>query len=137
MADSRTPEQRRRIMRAVKSANTRPEWKVRRLLFAMGYRYRIHYRKLPGSPDIAFPGRRKAIFVHGCFWHSHGCRIGRPPKSRLDYWLPKLARNVERDRAKTQAIEAQGWQVLVVWQCQLAETNTLQRLLREFLDGRS
>ncbi|MGF1627547.1 MAG: very short patch repair endonuclease [Alphaproteobacteria bacterium] len=134
MADSRTPEQRRRIMRAVRSTNTMPEWKVRRLLFAMGYRYRIHYRKLPGSPDIAFPGRRKAIFVHGCFWHSHGCRIGRPPKSRLDYWLPKLARNAERDRAKIEAIEAQGWRALVIWQCQLVETDALQETLRDFLD---
>lgn len=100
----------------------------------MGYRYRIHYRKLPGSPDIAFPGRRKAIFVHGCFWHSHGCRIGRPPKSRLDYWLPKLARNAERDRAKIEAIEAQGWRALVIWQCQLVETDALQETLRDFLD---
>lgn len=121
-------------MRAVRSTNTMPEWKVRRLLFAMGYRYRIHYRKLPGSPDIAFPGRRKAIFVHGCFWHSHGCRIGRPPKSRLDYWLPKLARNAERDRAKIEAIEAQGWRALVIWQCQLVETDALQETLRDFLD---
>lgn len=86
--DTRTPEQRRRIMQSVGTKNTAPELIVRRLLYGMGYRYRLHRKDLPGRPDIAFIGRKKAIFVHGCFWHAHDCPKGRAPKSRLDYWQP-------------------------------------------------
>ena len=96
--DTRTPEQRRRIMQAVKSRNTGPEMIVRRLLHGMGYKYQLYRKDLPGKPDIALASRRKAIFVHGCFWHGHSCPKGRLPKSRLDYWQPKLAKNRERDR---------------------------------------
>lgn len=90
MADNRTPASRSALMARIGGKNTTPELVVRRLLHGMGYRFRLHRKELPGTPDIVFPGRRKAIFVHGCFWHAHGCSIGRPPKSRLDYWLPKL-----------------------------------------------
>ena len=131
--DTRTPEQRRRIMQAVKSKNTTPELSVRRLLHRMGYRYRLHRDDLPGKPDIAFVSRRRAIFVHGCFWHGHGCRKGRPPKSRLDYWLPKLRVNIARDRTKVEQLEVIGWRVLTVWQCDLSDLDTLAVRIRRFL----
>ena len=132
--DTRTPEQRRRIMQAVKSEHTGPEMRVRRLLHAMGYRFRLHRKDLPGKPDIVLPGRRKVIFVHGCFWHAHGCAKGRPPKSRKDYWLPKLEQNMRRDRVKTEQLEALGWKVLVVWQCETKDIDTLAARLQAFVD---
>lgn len=132
--DTRTPEQRRRIMQAVKDKDTKPELVVRRLLHALGYRYRLHRKDLPGKPDIAFIGRRKAIFVHGCFWHWHGCPKGQLPKSRLDYWQPKLQENVNRDRTKIEQLEARGWRVLVVWQCELGDRERLATRLQDFVD---
>lgn len=132
--DTRSPEQRRRIMQAVKSKDTRPEMLVRRLLHSMGYRFRLHRKDLPGKPDIALPKHRKAIFVHGCFWHAHGCPKGQPPKSRLDYWQPKLDQNVERDRTKIEQLTAQGWRVLVVWQCETKDINVLAQRLKAFVD---
>src|ERR1035438_3891223 len=111
MADTRTPEQRRRIMQSVGTRDTGPELKVRRLLFSLGYRYRLNAKKLPGRPDIVFPGRMKAIFVHGCFWHGHGCRKGRAPKSRIEYWKPKLKNNRRRDLAQSRALKTLGWSV--------------------------
>ena len=130
--DTRTPEQRRRIMQAVKSEHTKPELIVRRLLHGMGYRYRLHHKGLPGRPDIALVSRRKAIFVHGCFWHGHDCRKGRLPKSRLDYWRPKLERNKERDREKAEMLESLDWAVLVVWQCEMIDLDTLASRLHDF-----
>jgi len=107
---------------------------VRRALHAMGYRYRLHCKDLPGKPDIVFRGRKKAIFVHGCFWHRHGCPKGQLPKSRLDYWRPKLEANVARDRAKIEELKEGGWRVLVVWQCETRDTDTLATRLVEFVD---
>jgi DNA mismatch endonuclease (patch repair protein) len=133
--DTRTPEQRRRIMRAVKSKDTGPELTVRRLLYSLGYRYRLHRKGLPGSPDIVFVGRKKAIFVHGCFWHGHGCVKGRLPKSKLDYWQPKLEQNINRDRTKVEQIESLGWQSLIIWQCEMKDLDVLRNQLRIFLDG--
>lgn len=121
-------------MQAVKSKDTKPEMIVRRCLYAMGYRYRLHRKDLPGKPDIAFIGRRKAIFVHGCFWHWHGCAKGRLPKSRLDYWRPKLEENVNRDKTKLAEIEALGWKVLVIWQCELSNRDNLALRLQQFVD---
>lgn len=121
-------------MQAVKSKDTKPEMVVRRLLHSMGYRYRLHRKGLPGKPDIVFPGRKKAIFVHGCFWHWHGCKKGQLPKSRLAYWKPKLTKNVERDKAKTEQLESLGWRVLVVWQCETADVDALASTLRRFMD---
>ncbi len=132
--DTRTPEQRRRIMQAVKSKDTKPEMLVRRLLHGMGYRYRLHRKDLPGRPDIAFVSRQKAIFVHGCFWHGHGCSKGRLPKSRLDYWQPKLDENMHRDRIKQEQLEEMGWRVLVVWQCEIADIDILAKRLQYFVD---
>ena len=133
MTDTRTPEQRRRIMQAVKSQHTGPELIVRRLLYSMGYRYRLHPKDLPGRPDIAFASRRKAIFVHGCFWHGHDCRKGRLPKSRLEYWQPKLDKNRERDRTKAEKLQSLGWTVLVIWQCETHDREALAMRLQDFV----
>lgn len=133
MADTRTPEQRSRIMKAVGTKNTGPEWVVRRLLFSLGYRYRLHRRDLPGSPDIVFPSRKKAIFVHGCFWHAHGCKKGRAPKSRTEYWGAKLKANRDRDRRNQKALHKMGWDTLIVWQCEIPDEETLKAKLLAFL----
>jgi len=132
--DTRSKEQRRRIMRAVKSKDTGPELIVRRLLHAMGYRFRLHRNDLPGRPDIVLPKYRKAIFVHGCFWHWHGCSKGQLPKSRLSYWRPKLKANVKRDRTKREQLEALGWQTFVVWQCETKDVDSLAERLRAVVD---
>lgn len=133
MADTRTPEQRRRIMQAVGTRDTGPELALRRMLHRMGYRYRLHARELPGRADLYFPGRRKAIFVHGCFWHGHTCRKGRLPRSRLEYWAPKIAQNKRRDRANGKALKDLGIETLVVWQCQLRDCDRLKSVLVLFL----
>jgi DNA mismatch endonuclease (patch repair protein) len=133
--DTRTPEQRRRIMQAVKPKNTIPELVVRKLLHAMGYRFRLHRIDLPGTPDIVLPKYRKVIFVHGCFWHRHGCRKGQLPKSRLDYWRPKLEKNVARDRTKLEQLRSLGWEALVVWQCETPDRDALRVKLQEFVDA--
>ncbi len=134
MTDNRTPESRSALMARIGGKNTAPEILVRRLLHGAGYRFRLHRKDLPGTPDIVFPGRRKAIFVHGCFWHGHGCAIGRPPKSRAEYWLPKLLANQQRDLAKRTELEKMGWSVLTVWQCQTRRLDTLAVCLIAFLD---
>jgi DNA mismatch endonuclease (patch repair protein) len=135
MADTRTPEQRRRIMQAVKTCDTGPELVVRRILFQFGYRYRLNAKKLPGRPDIVFPARKQAIFVHGCFWHGHGCVKGQAPKSRLDYWEPKLKANRERDAAQLRALDHLGWSVLTIWQCETHDRELLATRLKHFLGG--
>jgi DNA mismatch endonuclease (patch repair protein) len=123
-------------MQAVRGKDTAPELAVRSLLHRMGYRFRLHRKDLPGTPDIVLPGRRAAIFVHGCFWHGHGCKIGQPPKSRLDYWLPKIEANRERDGHKAAALQAAGWRVLTVWQCEIKDLDVLEARLWNFLGGR-
>lgn len=133
--DTRTQEQRRRIMQSVKSKDTGPELVVRRLLHGMGYRYRLHRKDLPGRPDIALGSRRKAIFVHGCFWHGHKCPKGRLPKSRLDYWQPKIDKNRERDRAKEEHLKSLGWSVLTIWQCETKSLEALAIRLQDFVDS--
>ena len=135
MADTRTPDQRRRIMQAVKTRDTGPELTVRRMVCSLGYRYRLNAKKLPGRPDIVLPGRKQAIFVHGCFWHGHGCPKGRAPKSRLEYWEPKLQTNRERDAAQVLALEDLGWSVLTIWQCETGDKEVLTAKLARFLGG--
>ena len=103
------------------------------MLHAVGYRFRIHRRDLPGRPDIVFPSRRKVVFVNGCFWHAHGCRIGKPPKSRVDYWSTKLEVNRERDARNKTLLRRAGWKVLTVWQCQIRNLSRLQARLFSFL----
>jgi DNA mismatch endonuclease (patch repair protein) len=111
---------RSRTMRAVKSKDTKPEIVVRRLLHAMGYRFRLHRRDLPGSPDIVLPKHHAALFVHGCFWHGHNCKRGaRMPKSNAEYWKAKIARNVNRDSLSVIELSRIGWRLLVIWECEL------------------
>lgn len=121
-------------MSRIGSKNTAPELIVRKALHAMGYRFRLHRRDLPGTPDIVFGPRRKAIFVHGCFWHAHGCSIGKPPKSRPEFWGPKLGRNTARDKEKTEALRSLGWEVLTIWQCETRSLASLAEKLHNFLD---
>lgn len=136
MADNRTPESRSALMARIGGKDTAPELIVRRLLHSLGYRFRLYRRDLPGTPDIVFPSRRKAIFVNGCFWHAHGCRIGRPPKSRPEFWEPKLARNRSRDKHNKARLRAMGWKVLTVWQCQTRKPDRLCTRLLSFLGPR-
>lgn len=134
MADRITPAQRSENMRRIKGAHTKPEMLVRRMAHAMGYRFRLHRRDLPGKPDLVFGSKWKAIFVHGCFWHQHpGCKAGRLPISNADYWHEKLRRNVERD-AKAQAdLKAMGWKVLTLWDCETKDSEALRNRLAQFL----
>ncbi len=113
-----------------------PELHVRRLLHQMGYRYRLHRKTLPGKPDIIFPSRKRVIFVHGCFWHQHSdpaCKITRVPKSRLDYWHPKLIRNQERDSKNLRELGKVGWKVLIIWECEVTNPDLLRSRLISFL----
>lgn len=129
-----TPEQRSAIMRRVKGRDTAPELKVRRVLWRMGARYRLHRKDLPGKPDIVLAGRKLAIFVHGCFWHGHDCARGaRVPKANRDYWLGKVARNRARDADARAKLDAMGWRVLVVWECALKDEAGLEERLSEAL----
>lgn len=122
-------------MRAVKSANTGPEMLVRRVLYSLGYRYRLHRKDLPGKPDIVLPGRRAAIFVHGCFWHGHLCKRGdRKPKANAAYWLKKITSNKARDARNMKTIRAGGWRALTVWECEIKDAKKLERRLKTFLD---
>lgn len=122
-------------MQSVKTRDTGPERTVRSALFAHGYRFRLHRRDLPGSPDILLPSRKKAIFVHGCFWHGHGCSKGRASKSRVEYWGPKLEANRARDERNLRDLYALGWDTLVVWQCELADMTALEAKLVAFVDS--
>ena len=129
-----TSEQRSRTMRAVKGKDTGTEMTVRRIVHRMGYRYRLHRKDLPGKPDLVFGPRRKVIFVHGCFWHGHPCKRGdRTPKENWRYWTKKIARNKERDREHVSALKAKGWRVLVIWECEMKDTERLGKRVRTYL----
>lgn len=133
--DTLSRAERSERMSRVRAKDTKPELKVRRLLHRLGYRFRLHRRELPGTPDLVFPGRRKAIFVHGCFWHRHeGCRLARLPKSREDFWLNKLEGNRLRDERDQAALRDLGWGVYVVWECQL-QSQDLTPALISFLES--
>ncbi|WP_313704635.1 DNA mismatch endonuclease Vsr [Massilia sp.] len=133
MVDSVSAVVRSQIMSRVRSKDTRPEMVVRRLVHGAGFRYRLHVANLPGRPDLVFPKRKKIIFVHGCFWHSHvGCGGARVPKSRTDFWLEKLGSNKVRDERNMQALIEAGWEVLVLWECQLRDPELIKRI-RTFL----
>ncbi len=122
MADMLDPTTRSRTMAAVKGKDTSPELRLRRALHALGLRYSLHARGLPGRPDLVFPRFRAAVFVHGCFWHRHpGCPRATTPATRQDYWLPKFARNVERDAEALAALRAAGWRTAVIWECALTK----------------
>ncbi|WP_315985756.1 DNA mismatch endonuclease Vsr [Blastopirellula sp. J2-11] len=130
-------ETRSEIMRRVRSSDTRPERIVRSLAHRLGYRFRLGRRDLPGSPDLTFPGRRKVIFVHGCFWHQHDCARGRRPlpKQNADYWRKKLSRNQQRDRQSLKSLRKLGWKTLIVWECETKQGNwpRLAQKLNRFL----
>ena len=124
-------------MSRVRPTGTRPEMAVRRLVHGLGYRYRLHGRRLPGRPDLVFAGRRKVVFVHGCFWHRHpGCRLARTPKTRVDFWRAKLDGNRERDLLKQRQLRDLGWRSLVVWECELTDLESVAERVTVFLkDG--
>jgi DNA mismatch endonuclease (patch repair protein) len=131
-----TRKRRSEIMARIRGKDTQPELAVRRLLHGLGYRYRLHVREIPGRPDLVFTSRRKAVFVHGCFWHSHeGCARAFKPKSRKAFWEAKLAGNRLRDARQMESLRSRGWQGLVVWECELNDARLAKRLTR-FL-GRS
>jgi DNA mismatch endonuclease (patch repair protein) len=134
--DTLSTEARSERMSRVQCKDTRPELAVRRLVHSLGFRYALHRRDLPGKPDLVFPSRRKVVFVHGCFWHRHcgRCRLARLPKSRLDFWSAKLEANRRRDRRNAKALRDAGWQVMCVWECQLADKERLTRRIINFLE---
>ena len=132
MADRISPARRSEIMRAVKSRNTSPERRVRSAAHRLGLRFRLHRSDLPGSPDLLFPKRRKALFVHGCFWHRHeNCPGATTPKTNTDYWSRKFQRNMERDREVVRKLEEGGWKVLVIWECETKAPETIEVFLRK------
>ena len=134
MPDHLSPRARSEHMRRIRKSDTKPELRVRRAAHRLGYRFRLHRSDLPGTPDLVFPRLRKAVLVHGCFWHQHpGCRLARQPKSRLDYWLPKLDRNRQRDLQSLAMLRGLGWTVLVIWECQVPDDLDAARLLTPFL----
>lgn len=137
MADNHTEQQRSANMRAVRGKNTAPELLIRSMLHRLGYRFRIHRKDLPGTPDIVFPARRTVMFIHGCFWHGHTCSRGGLPSTNLDFWKQKIEKNRERDNRVQRQLESDGWTVLMVWGCQTRDkTGLMQRLSRSLEQGR-
>lgn len=132
--DRVTPATRSKIMAAVRTRDTGGEKAVRSMVHGLGYRYSLKRNELPGRPDLAFVSRRKVIFVHGCFWHGHPCKYGRLPKSRLNYWQPKIAGNKARDRQQVTRLRKDGWSVLTIWQCEIKKKRFLEARIRGFLD---
>jgi DNA mismatch endonuclease (patch repair protein) len=127
----------RKRMAKIRKRDTKPELVVRRCAHRLGYRFRLHRADLPGTPDLVFPALRKVILVNGCFWHQHTCRLGRKaPRTRQEYWLPKLARNVARDRLVRAELQQRGWSVLVVWECEPRDPEALAPRLHAFLGDR-
>lgn len=137
MPDNLTPAQRRACMQAVKGKNTTPERIVRSMLHRLGCRFALHRADLPGKPDIVMPARDAIVFVHGCFWHGHGCARGkRQPTSNAPYWRAKIQRNRNRDRRASAALRCAGWRILIVWECQTRNSVQLGRQLTRFLETR-
>lgn len=136
MVDTFSRAERSRIMAAVKSKDTTPELLIRRLVHSFGYRYRLHVRSLPGTPDLVFPRLRKIIEVNGCFWHMHNCGRCRIPSSRRDYWIAKIERNAARDKRTRRELGKLGWEVLVIWECQIQPSRKarLRRRIVAFLE---
>ena len=135
--DPLSPKERSERMGRVKAVNTKIELTVRHLVWSLGYRYRLHGKKLPGSPDLVFRRRKKVLFVHGCFWHQHeNCRQYRMPKTRLDFWLPKLEGNKARDTKNQDLLRKEGWEVMIVWECELKKEAELASRIVNFLEGR-
>lgn len=137
MADTISKERRSELMSRIRSKNSKVELAVRSLAHRMGYRFRLHRKNLPGKPDLVFPGRKKAIFVHGCFWHWHpdpNCKRARMPKSRQEFWKPKLEGNRRRDRENRKKLSDLGWEVLEIWECEVGDLEKIAERIKEFLD---
>lgn len=133
--DTLSKKERSERMSRIRLKDTKPELVVRRLIHGLGYRYRLHDRHLPGHPDLVFKGRGKIIFIHGCFWHLHaGCANNRPPKTRRDFWMPKLEGNRARDKREQAKLRKLGWRIMVIWECQLADTDRLTKRIQAFLE---
>jgi DNA mismatch endonuclease, patch repair protein len=138
VTDTLTAIERSKRMSLVRGKDTKPELTVRSLIHRLGFRYRLHGKELPGTPDLMFPSRRKVIFVHGCFWHRHPsrrCRLARLPKSRLEFWVPKLEQNRVRDKKQQAELRRLGWRVLVIWECELQDLKKLKARTIDFLNG--
>ncbi|MEC6408642.1 very short patch repair endonuclease [Achromobacter xylosoxidans] len=139
MPDVVSPEKRSRMMSGIKGKNSQPEMLVRKMLFELGYRFRLHRRDLPGTPDIAMPGRKIAIFVHGCFWHMHpGCKYAKTPSTRAEFWTAKLRGNVERDQRAVSKLAEMGWRVLNVWECAMRDpeaATVLPKALQQWINS--
>ncbi len=137
MADTISKERRSELMSRIRSKNSKVELAIRSLVHRMGYRFRLHRKNLPGKPDLVFPGRKKAIFVHGCFWHWHpdpDCKRARMPKSRQEFWKPKLEGNRRRDRENREKLSDLGWEVLEIWECEIADLENIADRIKDFLD---
>lgn len=137
MVDTLTQKQRSDRMALIRGKDTGPEMTVRRLVHRLGYRYRLHGACIPGKPDLVFAGRKKVIFVHGCFWHRHPdstCKLARMPKSRVEFWAPKLEKNRLRDERIGKELAERGWQTLTIWECQLVDIPSVSEQVRSFLD---
>lgn len=134
MTDVLTPEQRHFNMSQIKGKNTKPEIKLRKLIFNLGYRYRLNVKNLPGKPDLVFSARKKIIFVHGCYWHMHQCKYGTvSPKSNADFWKQKRLATVARDKRNIEDLQDLGWEVLVIWECELKELSMITSQVIKFL----
>lgn len=134
LMDTLTVAERSERMARIRSKNTKPELRVRRLVHKLGYRFRLHHKRLPGRPDLVFPSRRKVVFVHGCFWHAHeGCKVANLPKSRSEYWAAKFERNRSRDAENQKLLEEAGWRVLTIWECEIKSGAMLAVRLSRFL----
>ncbi|MBT8419839.1 MAG: very short patch repair endonuclease [Gammaproteobacteria bacterium] len=134
MTDTLSRKERSKRMSLIRGTGSVPEMKLRRLVHGMRFRYRLHVGKLPGKPDLVFPSRRAVIFMHGCFWHRHkDCKLARLPKSKLDFWEPKLEENRKRDLCKQRQLRDMGWRVLVVWECEMVDTDRISTIVQEFL----
>jgi DNA mismatch endonuclease (patch repair protein) len=136
MTDVFAPEKRSWLMSHIKGKNTKPEIKVRKMIYSMGYRYRLNVKELPGKPDIVLRNRRKVIFVHGCYWHGHkDCSRAHRPSSNIDFWNDKIEANMRRDEKVIRELKAAGWSVFIVWECQLRHAEEVEKRLRDFLGG--
>ena len=133
--DPLTPVERSERMSRIRNADTKPEMIVRRIVHAMGYRYRLHSSDLPGHPDLVFRPRKKVIFVHGCFWHQHGCRQYRQPRTNRSFWMPKLQKNKKRDIMNQNKLRAMGWKFFIIWECELQDSEKLKNRICQFLRG--
>jgi DNA mismatch endonuclease, patch repair protein len=137
LMDSLTAEHRSWLMSRIGSKNTLPELAVRKIVWSLGYRYRLHVRALPGQPDIVVPRLKKIIEVRGCFWHRHGCKLTTTPKTKTEFWQTKFCNNVERDRRNLRMLRKEGWRVLVIWQCQLKNLDRTTKRIYEFLEEKT